>query len=73
MKTDLESFISLITHSKLQPWQKDLLYSYMEAQEEQTRLVVYGRRHGKLAMLEYMKQIGKLMEEAQDQFAIKKC
>ena len=68
MTTDLESFISLIKHSKLQPWQKDLLYSFMEAQKEPTRFLVYGRQCGKTELKsEYIRLIGQLMEEVQDQ------
>ena len=74
MKTDLESFMSLITHSELQPWQKDLLYSFMEAQEGRTHLVVYGRQCGKTALKnEYIRLIGKLMEDLQDPFVTKRC
>jgi hypothetical protein len=68
-----DSLKYLIKHSELQPCQKDLLYSFMEAQKGQTRLVIYGRRHGKSAMLEYMKQTGQVIEEAQDPSATKRC
>ena len=66
--TEKDSLESLIKHSKLQPWQKDLLYSFMEAQKEPMRLVLYGRQCGKTELKnEYIRLIGQLMEELQDQ------
>lgn len=66
--TDLNCFVSSTQRSKLQPWQENLLRWYMEEPEAQTRLVMYGRQCGKsMLQLEYMKLIGKHMEDQQDQ------
>jgi hypothetical protein len=74
MQIEKDYLMSLIKHSKLQPWQKDLLYSFMAAQEAQTGLVVYGRQCGKTALKnEYIRLIGQIMEELQDQSETKKC
>ena len=63
-----DSIEYLIKHSKLQPWQKEVWSSFMEAQKEPMRLVVYGRQCGKTELKnEYIRLIGKLTEEAQDQ------
>lgn len=69
-KTNARSTDSLeywIKHYELQPWQENILRWYMEEPKARTRLLVYGRQCGKTQLqLEYMKLIGKLMEEEQD-------
>ena len=68
MTTEKEDFEYLIEHSKLQPWQKNLLSSSMGVRAGQINLVLYGRQCGKTQFKnEYIRLIGKLMEDLQDQ------
>lgn len=61
MTTEEEHFVYLIEHSKLQPWQKNLLSSSMGMRAGQINLVLYGRQCGKTQFKnEYIRLIGKI-------------
>lgn len=67
MTTEKDSSESLTKHSNLQPWQKEVLSSFMGMREGPINLVMSGRQQGKSMMLEYIQQTGTPTKKQQDQ------